>query len=54
VLLQLHEGGLSGDIDAGRDAGRRIPAVHVLGRVGRVGGVHARLGGAGRPLVGAP
>lgn len=54
VLLQLHEGGLSRDVNAGRDAGRRVPAVHVLGRVRGVGGVHARLGGAGRPLVGAP
>lgn len=54
MLLQLDEGGLSGNVDAGRDTGRRIPAVHVLGRVGGVGGVHARLGGAGRPLVGAP
>lgn len=44
MLLQLHEGGLSRDVNAGRDAGRRVPAVHVLGRVRGVGGVHARLG----------
>lgn len=54
MLLQLHESGLAGQVDSRRDAGRRIAAVHVLGRMRGIRGVHAGLWCAGRPLVGAP
>lgn len=57
MLLQLHKGRFTGYIDARRDAGADgggTATVHVFGRMWCVRRIHARLGCAGRPLVGAP
>lgn len=57
MLLQLDKGRFAGYINAGRDAGADrggAATVHIFGRMRCVRRIHARLGCAGRPLVGAP